>query len=208
MFASLILTIPLVVAPLLQNPPTRDCNFDRRGDPAADARAVASFSDAVEKYADLHRLLDRNLPPDWMMSDREQADFAAAELAALLRDARPGARLGDFFKPEVAAAFRFRIDAVLREHGYEVAALDIGDDEDGGIVGFHLRVNEALPWGVAWAAWPAVVKALPTLPLELEYRFVGHDLVLLDVQANLIVDILELAVPTAAPRTDSHLGRH
>ena len=38
----------------------------------------------------------------------------------------------------------------------------------------------------------------PALPPELAYRFVGRDLVLVDVHANLVVDILDLALPTIA----------
>jgi hypothetical protein len=32
--------------------------------------------------------------------------------------------------------------------------------------------------------------ALPTLPKGVEFRFVGRNLILLDTQANLIVDVL------------------
>jgi hypothetical protein len=37
---------------------------------------------------------------------------------------------------------------------------------------------------------------LPDLPPELEYRLVGSSLILPDVKANLIVDILRDVVPT------------
>jgi hypothetical protein len=36
----------------------------------------------------------------------------------------------------------------------------------------------------------AIIQALPEVPWPLQYRFVSHDLVLLDVDAGLIVDIL------------------
>jgi hypothetical protein len=41
-----------------------------------------------------------------------------------------------------------------------------------------------------------VAAHLPVLPLELEYRLVGRDLVLRDVDANLVLDVLDLALPT------------
>jgi hypothetical protein len=41
---------------------------------------------------------------------------------------------------------------------------------------------------------PAVLQALPPLPPELQYRMVGCDLVLIDVHADLIVDILPYAL--------------
>jgi hypothetical protein len=59
----------------------------------------------------------------------------------------------------------------------------------------RLRVNHAVPWIVSRPAWPTLVTALPTLPLEVEYRIVNRDLVLIDVGANIIVDVLDEALP-------------
>jgi hypothetical protein len=36
---------------------------------------------------------------------------------------------------------------------------------------------------------------LPELPPELSYRFVGRDLVLKDIKAGLVVDVLPNAIP-------------
>jgi hypothetical protein len=41
----------------------------------------------------------------------------------------------------------------------------------------------------------AVIAALPELPPELQYRFVGADLVLVDIGAGLVVDVLRGALP-------------
>ena len=38
--------------------------------------------------------------------------------------------------------------------------------------------------------FPCVVDVLPALPSELQYRIVGRDLVLTDVHASVVVDIL------------------
>ena len=43
---------------------------------------------------------------------------------------------------------------------------------------------------------PALLRKLPDLPPELEYRIVARSLILRDVKANLIVDILRDVVPT------------
>jgi hypothetical protein len=42
--------------------------------------------------------------------------------------------------------------------------------------------------------FPCVLEALPTLPPELQYRIVGDTLVLIDVHAGLIVDLLPHAL--------------
>ena len=40
-----------------------------------------------------------------------------------------------------------------------------------------------------------VLCQLPSLPTELEYRFVNRDIVLWDVHADLVVDIIPNALP-------------
>jgi hypothetical protein len=40
-----------------------------------------------------------------------------------------------------------------------------------------------------------MLAGLPELPGELEYRFLGRDLLLVDVLANLVVDVLHDALP-------------
>jgi hypothetical protein len=66
-------------------------------------------------------------------------------------------------------------------------------------------VNGRFSW--TWPSFmvPCLFGVLPALPRELEYRFVERDLILIDVDANLVVDILGDAFPengdgTARPR--------
>ena len=42
---------------------------------------------------------------------------------------------------------------------------------------------------------PQILKVLPQLPQELEYRFIEPTLILLDVHAHIIVDYMTGAVP-------------
>ena len=55
-----------------------------------------------------------------------------------------------------------------------------------------MKVNGSFPKTAAKPVLPCILGALPRLPEELEYRIVGSDLVLIDVHAGLIVDILPL----------------
>jgi hypothetical protein len=60
----------------------------------------------------------------------------------------------------------------------------------------RLRVNARYPKELPLQSTPpSILLNLPKLPPELEYRIVGHDLVLLDVKAGLIVDYLPRAIP-------------
>jgi hypothetical protein len=40
-----------------------------------------------------------------------------------------------------------------------------------------------------------VLQGLPALPEELEYRFIGNRLILMDVHAHLIADFVDNALP-------------
>jgi len=58
-------------------------------------------------------------------------------------------------------------------------------------------INTVYPTTLPLATFPAaLLRKLPDLPPELEYRIVGRSLILRDVKANLIVDILRDVVPT------------
>ena len=54
----------------------------------------------------------------------------------------------------------------------------------------RLQVNDTAPWILGVTMFPCLVDALPALPPVLQYRIVSRDLVLIDVHASLVVDIL------------------
>ena len=59
-----------------------------------------------------------------------------------------------------------------------------------------LKVNRPYPEGVPLQTTPpSLLLSLPKLPPEVEYRVVGHALVLRDVAANLIVDYAPNTIP-------------
>jgi hypothetical protein len=60
-----------------------------------------------------------------------------------------------------------------------------------------IAVNTTYPANLPLATFPArLLQKLPDLPPELEYRLVGHHIVLRDVTANVVVDIARNIVPT------------
>ena len=194
MVTPVFLTISTVVLPAFLASPTRDCRFDRMGDPAAEQQALVRFEIAVNDYAELHRRLERAWPPMWFISDFEQLETVAAEFRAMLRDARPQAAKGGIFTPAVAEVFRFRIAADLREDDFDLESTALADDDTGTEGWSTPSVNEPLPMTGMGAVQPSFT-GLPVLPPELDYRIVGRDLILLNVRANMVVDVLDLAVP-------------
>ena len=61
----------------------------------------------------------------------------------------------------------------------------------------RLRVNQPYPDGVPYTTVPpTLLLRLPKLPDEVAYRIVDRDLVLLDVKANLVVDLIPEVIST------------
>ena len=62
--------------------------------------------------------------------------------------------------------------------------------------GTPIKINGRYPDAVPMSTMPPdILAALPQLPEELEYRFVGDRLVLLDTKAHLIIDYVDDALP-------------
>ena len=120
-------------------------------------------------------------------------------LAVRVRIARGTARQGDIITPDVARVFRRRIAACLTPEEWRAVFADRARDEEGPPVEPPpLRVNMDWPAGVPFDyVPPGLLRALPALPQELQFRIIGRSLVLWDHHANLIVDFLPAAFAPA-----------
>jgi hypothetical protein len=159
------------------------------GPPEAPHAAVAEFQVAVDEYVELHRRLERRWHPVWLAG--EEMETAADELRRELRDAPLMAGAPRLFNAGVAGIFREKVGDALRKQGYNVEALAEPEDEEAGGGWGRPIPYEWLDPRASRPLWP-LPAVLPVLPLELEYRLVGRDLVLLDVEANMAVDVLDL----------------
>lgn len=159
--------------------------------------ALDAFQQRVEEYAALHRQLAALMPLIGSRHDRQSATVARASLASAIIAARPTARQGDIFTPEATRFFRI----VIHE---TASAADLGGvaplmDENGRLLpGIHPAVHTPFPAWETREVATSTLFMLPTLPRELEYRIVGDDLVLWDVSADLIIDVLPYAMPQPA----------
>ena len=170
---------------------------DRAGD------AMHRFGEAVASYAALHRDVERRLPPLDVSGEAWNIFHAADARAEAIRAARPTARVGDIFNAEAGTLLRARIRATLLARGHDPAEiLAFMLEYDGEPVPGETRpaVNGRFSW--SWPSFmvPCLFEVLPALPPELEYRFVERDLILIDIDANLVVDILEDAFPVITYR--------
>jgi len=151
-------------------------------------QALTDFLARVADYVEIRREVTAGVDGPIFCSDPEELSREAAQRAAAIREARPLAGEGTIFTPRVAVFFRERI-----AHGVRIGAIALaveGQPDD-----IVLDVHAALPWGAGEPASAPLIGLLPPLPDELEYRFVGRHLVLLDVEVNMVVDVLRKAVP-------------
>jgi len=161
-----------------------------------DAQPVSllQFTASIHQYVQLHRHIEQQLPPFRPHSDAQDIIESSNAMASALHTARADAREGDVFTHEVAALLRTRVADALTARGFlpeEMVAATLEEaDEDAPLP----VVNGRFPWRRGAAMWPCVLDVLPRLPHELQYRFVGRDLVLVDTHADLVVDILRDAV--------------
>jgi hypothetical protein len=159
----------------------------------SDEAVLAEFSAAVDAYVALHRQLEGPVPTIESSNDPDEIRRAMEALGAKIRGHRRTARAGDIFTPAVVRVIRARIDA------------GCGGDLDAVYTSAHdeappLRrpaVNGHWPGSAMTFMPPNVLCQLPTLPEELEYRFVNRDLVLWDAHADVIVDVMGGALKPA-----------
>lgn len=157
------------------------------------AGVIDDFQNRVQAYATLHKAASGHSPA--VKQTDSAADILRAQhlLAAEIRQERQGFAQGDVFSPEISQEFR-RL-AGTATHG-PVAGRVGKSLKRAEPVTLRLRVNETYPQRLPLQSVPpTLLQNLPALPPELEYRIVGHALVLRDIGANLIVDFIPDLIP-------------
>lgn len=151
------------------------------------------FTDRVRDYVAFRGRLEADLPPLAPGTDAEAIEKRRAALAEKVVAASPDTRPGTVFTPRVAAALRAELRTVLAGDDGKNARGAILDDNPKGI---RVEPRRPYPEGAPLSRVPATVLAvLPPVPEDVEYRFVGHDLILRDAHANVVIDVLPDAVP-------------
>jgi hypothetical protein len=166
--------------------------------------AVKQVDEAVKAYIDLRQEAAKGLPA--LPKDAEPEQIAARQkaLAERLRAARQGAQPGDVLVSGARPVLRERLDAVLSQRpAGKQKEIATGNPAHEGVP-VKVVVNARYPDQAPRSSVPtAVLAVLPRLPKELEYRFYGDHLLLLDTEASLIVDFMTQAAddPTKKGRT-------
>ena len=160
-----------------------------------DARISVEFGKNVTDYMKLRQKAQSGLiAPKGTESPDKITDYQH-DLAERIRAARAQAKQGDIFTPQVADLFRRLITHSI--DGPDGAKIRTSYERAEPIRGVHLGVDQTYPDGLPLQSMPpSLLLNLPKLPKELEYRFVDHELVLRDIAANLVVDLIpDLTTP-------------
>lgn len=165
-----------------------------------DASVMKDFNDRVAKYVELHKRLDRELPT--LKDKSNPAEIAAHKqgLATAIRAARLNAQPGDIFfegvRPQLLAIIRKEVRGTAGRDARETIKEGNPKEEGTATKKMQMSVNAPYPDDAPLSSVPpSLLLKLPKLPEEVDYRFVGRDLILRDIAANLIVDFMREVIP-------------
>jgi hypothetical protein len=160
---------------------------------ASDAATIAEFMKRVNAYVAIHLEAEKLSPKLPQEATPLQIDQNQRALGARIQAARAGAKRGDLFTPAMTAFITGVLNRVFAGRDGTQLRSSIMDENVQHLV---LKVNQRYPDAIPRTTMPPdVLKALPELPEEMEYRFVGNQLILLDQHAHIIADFLPQALP-------------
>jgi len=161
-----------------------------------DARALATMNDRLKQYVDLHVKLEQSLPKLPKDATPQQIDKNQRTLERLVREARATAKPGDIFTPEARPVIKRLLAAVFGGPDGKQLKSSIMDENTVDPATIKLTVNARYPDVVPLTSVPPqVLQTLPKLTEDLEYRFVGDWLILLDTHAHVVADYIDDALP-------------
>jgi hypothetical protein len=176
------------------------CTHEAAPAKTSGSEAFDDFAKRVAEYTEMHKRVAAKLPELPEKASPQQIRAHEDALAAALIAARPNAKQGDFFTPSVRTAV---LDVVRREfegpagkNNKKVIADDNATTKSETPIDIKLAVNKRYPDGASLSTVPpSMLKNLPRLPEELEYRFAGRHLILYSTTANMILDFVPNALP-------------
>jgi hypothetical protein len=159
----------------------------------AQGLATVEFQKRIAAYLKIHNEAEGKVPNLKRTDDPKEISDREKALAEMIMTLRAGAKIGDIFAPEYQPYFIkiVKDDFATRSARDRKALINELPAK------MKVDVNTVYPTTLPLETFPPVLlRKLPDLPPELEYRIVARNLILRDVKANLIVDILRDVVPT------------
>ena len=159
----------------------------------ADAAALATMNDRLKTYVEAHKKIEDGLPKRSAEASPEEIDKNQRAFEVRVREARKDAKQGDIFGPEAQPVIKRLLASVFAgPEGKELMASILDENP----VGMKLSVNMRYPDSVPISTVPPeVLQTLPRLSEDMEYRFIGRHLILLDSHAHVVADFIPDAIP-------------
>lgn len=156
-------------------------------------RMIARFEGRVKEYSVLRERMEDKLPKLSKDATPEQIKAHKTKFEEIVRFARPDAKQGDLFTPDIAEHIRTTIKTLYTGEKLRVLREEIMEAETQGV---PIRVNYTYPESKELTQIPpTLLLKLPQLPKQVKYRFVGRHLLLVDRENGLIVDYMTNALP-------------
>lgn len=154
---------------------------------------VENFNRHIKDYLKQRDAVRQKLKPLSKDSTPEQINAYQNSFIEGLRAMRAGAQQGYIFTDEFTAYVRNLIKTEFEAKDRAEIKQTILEADTKGV---PLKVNYPYPETKELAAIPpTLLLKLPQLPKEVKYRFVGHNLLLVDTDNTLIVDYTLNALP-------------
>lgn len=155
--------------------------------------ATLEFHKRIEAYMKVHNEAETKVPNLKRTDDPVEITNRERALGQAIMTLRAGAQPGEIFAKEYQPYFI----RIVQDDFKTRAAVDRKAIIEELPKNMKVDINTVYPTTIPLATFPpGLLRKLPDLPPELEYRIVGRSLILRDVKANLIVDILRDVVPT------------
>jgi hypothetical protein len=169
----------------------------QRGAPGPDP--LVRFRAQVAEYMTLKARVASTVPPRTAARSFDEFIVANDRLRRALQHARLDVGAGNIFVADARPMFRSVIVHTLDAHGIDVSDLlaDMKLDREPNAP--KVRINEPFPKERGFLMVPCLLESLPALPRDLRYRLDDRDLVLVDFDVNLVLDVLDDALPRRRP---------
>ena len=155
--------------------------------------ATLEFQKRVQAYMKLHNEAEGKVPNLKRTDDPVEISQREQALGQMIMTLRAGAQPNEIFAKDYESYFvKIVQDDFATRSAADRKALVHELPRN-----VKVDINTVYPTTLPLITFPAgLLRKLPDLPPELEYRIVGRSLLLRDVKANLIVDVLRDVVPT------------
>jgi hypothetical protein len=162
--------------------------------PAVNAQAAAQkdFQNRLQAYLDLRESLSNKVKPLSPTADSAELSARQEALASAMKSARANARQGDLLPALVAdqIAEIVAADRKRRQPAAKNAALEEVPDLPSPAINRTYPADAPLP-----TVPPLLLSKLPALPDNLQYRFYGRHVVILDGDLQIITDYVANVLP-------------